>query len=219
MFDGVMQNIRRSIVSVPPREWDNDGEEAEAVRAAVAVILAPSEHGLSLLFIRRSVRANDPWSGHMAFPGGRLEETDETLWETAERETFEEVGLRLDGSCCRLGGLSEVVSPIKVFQNRTRRVVVTPYIYFVERRPPLHPNEEVAATHWFSIADLQAPENRQGMPYTYNNTLFLGQGVQGAPQPRKLWMPVIALEGQEIWGMTLRMLDELLWRISGAAIR
>ena len=64
-------------------------------QAAVAAIIRADSAGLEILFIRRSHRQGDPWSGHLAFPGGRLEKEDASPREAAERETLEEIGLPL----------------------------------------------------------------------------------------------------------------------------
>src|SRR6476646_9126644 len=70
-------------------------EDAEGLRAAVAAIMRERNGRAEILFIKRAERESDPWSGHMAFPGGRREPSDETLLHTARRETLEEVGLDL----------------------------------------------------------------------------------------------------------------------------
>lgn len=59
-------------------------------RAAVVVVV--SRNG-RILVIKRKERPNDPWSGHIAFPGGRREGS-ETCDETALRECIEEVGIK-----------------------------------------------------------------------------------------------------------------------------
>ena len=68
---------------------------AAPARAAVAMVLRPAAGGASeVLLIERAEKPGDPWSGHMAFPGGRLDPSDPDPRFTAERETFEEVGPR-----------------------------------------------------------------------------------------------------------------------------
>ena len=62
--------------------------------AAVAAILRPGPQP-EMLFILRASKDGDPWSGHMAFPGGHRESSDASLRATAERETWEEIGLDL----------------------------------------------------------------------------------------------------------------------------
>ena len=58
-------------------------------RAAVAIVLREMADGPQVLLIRRAQREGDPWSGHMAFPGGRVDPDDESLLATALRETHE----------------------------------------------------------------------------------------------------------------------------------
>ena len=63
--------------------------------AAVAMVFAGDAKAPDLCVIRRAERAGDPWSGQMAFPGGKSEPQDDSLRHAAERETLEEVGLKL----------------------------------------------------------------------------------------------------------------------------
>ena len=72
-------------------------------QAAVAIILRErvregvrsGTNVTDLLFIRRAEKNGDPWSGHMAFPGGHIESSDTSLLDAAIRETREEIGLDL----------------------------------------------------------------------------------------------------------------------------
>ena len=71
--------------------------KAAARNAAVAMVISEQEdRGLSALFIQRAEHPDDPWSGQMAFPGGRRESYDSSLDAAARRETLEEVGLELN---------------------------------------------------------------------------------------------------------------------------
>ena len=162
-------------------------------RAAVAAVFREGEAGTELLFIERAARKGDPWSGQMAFPGGRVEPTDADLAATAERETFEEVGLNLSPAE-RLGQLHEL-------DGRARRIIVSPHGYWLEGpRPELSPNHEVANVFWVSLADLADPQRH--IEYQYP-----GLGVDAFPG-------ILLGEGpQVIWGMTLRMLVDLFDRL------
>src|SRR5690606_30206562 len=62
-----------------------------AGHAAVSAIFTAD---LELLLLRRAEHPRDPWSGHLGFPGGRVEPGEGPL-EAAVRETFEEVGVEL----------------------------------------------------------------------------------------------------------------------------
>src|ERR1700722_15840931 len=96
-------------------------------RAAVALVLAGDKSDLQICFIRRVERPGDPWSGHMAFPGGRASPADASAQAVAERETREEVGLILNESH-RIGTLSEV--PIRLGGVETS-MVLSPFVYHV----------------------------------------------------------------------------------------
>jgi 8-oxo-dGTP pyrophosphatase MutT (NUDIX family) len=162
-------------------------------RAAVAVVLRPRPAAWpEMLMIKRSEREGDPWSGHMAFPGGREEPTDPTLLATAIRETQEELGLGL-GPATRLGSLDPVYTP------RVTPLRVDAWVFSMPAVPPLQPNHEVQSTHWFGLERLLTHEGRSTFPFTW----------RGNP----IAMPCVRLDGCFIWGMSLRMIDDLLGRL------
>src|SRR5262245_23913673 len=89
-----LDEIRAAFARHQPRELSPQGVR----RAAVAMVLANGPEGPSVLFIERAQHPGDPWSGHMAFPGGRVDPGDARPRDAAERETLEEVGLSLRGA-------------------------------------------------------------------------------------------------------------------------
>ena len=68
--------------------------DVEPSRAAVAILLELRPDDLHLLFIHRAEHENDPWSGHMGFPGGRKDPEDPDLLNTVVREVHEEIGVQ-----------------------------------------------------------------------------------------------------------------------------
>jgi 8-oxo-dGTP pyrophosphatase MutT (NUDIX family) len=155
----------------------------------VAVVLAPSPD--AVLLIRRAERAGDPWSGHMALPGGRRAPEDVDLLATARRETAEEVGLSL--SCSELLGVLDDVVP------RTPMlppIAVRPYVFAVPERPPLVPNPEVAAFRWVQLDQLLHPE-------TYHAVRLQ---IRGESRD----FPAYELDEAVVWGMTERIMTSLL---------
>jgi 8-oxo-dGTP pyrophosphatase MutT (NUDIX family) len=166
-----------------------DPGDASLIWAAVALVLVPSPD--ALLLIRRAERAGDPWSGHMALPGGRRDPQDEDLIATAVRETFEEVGLRLDRADL-LGGLDDVVPRTPVLPP----IAVRPFVFGLAQRPPLTPNPEVAAVRWVHIDHLLHPE-------TYHSARLEIRG-----EPREF--PAYRVDETIVWGMTERILTGLL---------
>src|ERR1700680_3050243 len=77
-------------------------------RAAVALVLRQGARGLEILLIKRAEHMDDPWSGHVALPGGREEPADASLQETAVRETLEETGIDLARDGEVLGALDDL---------------------------------------------------------------------------------------------------------------
>ena len=88
--DGILKTLVDALESREPVTPDELGEP----EAAVAAILT-DEQDPGLLLIHRVAHDRDPWSGHLAFPGGRIEELDASSRLAAEREAWEEVGLDL----------------------------------------------------------------------------------------------------------------------------
>lgn len=170
-------------------------------RAAVAVVLTPCNleevGGLSLLMIKRAEREGDPWSGHMAFPGGRMDPTDASPIAAARRECEEEIGLSLRQSAEEIGSLSELPA---VAGGKIRPLVISPFVFSMPRIPPLVPNHEVDEVVFVPLSYLLNESNRETMHYRKG-------GVN--------WeLPCYRYEEKLIWGLSLKMIDDLcgLWK-------
>lgn len=157
--------------------------------AAVAVILAPDPD--ALLLIRRAERAGDPWSGHMALPGGRQEPAEPDLLSTAVRETAEEVGLTL-GRHDLIGTLDDVVPRTPVLPP----IAVRPHVFALRQRPTLTLNPEVAGAQWVPLDLLLHPG-------TYD---MVRVDIRG--ESREFF--AYRLDDSVVWGMTERILSSLL---------
>ena len=116
--------IRRVLAGYQPRLAS--GNETHA---AVAMVLHQHMDAVRLLFIERSQRDDDPWSGHIAFPGGRVDPVDGSPRQAAEREIREEIGLEL-GNAEYLGRLDDVT-------GATLPVLVSGFVYNVRQRQHL----------------------------------------------------------------------------------
>lgn len=161
-------------------------------RAAVAAILRDSSRGPELLFIRRAEHPNDPWSGHMAFPGGREEPGDTNLLATAVRETREEVALDLQRAGKLLGQLDELPA---VARGRRTGLTISPFVFEVTGETALVQNYEVAEIVWAPLEPMFRGEHATTFPYE-----IAGQQMQ---------FPAHNLEGRLVWGLTHRMLEGL----------
>jgi 8-oxo-dGTP pyrophosphatase MutT (NUDIX family) len=161
--------------------------------AAVAAILREGREGAEVLLIRRAERASDPWSGHMAFPGGRRDEVDADLYETAVRETREEVGIDLDAHGTLLGRLADLEA---VARARRTGLMITPFVFALARDVPLtFDADEVAEALWVAVAPLARGEGAGTVAYERD-----GVAVE---------LPCWHVEGRVVWGLTYRMLQTL----------
>jgi 8-oxo-dGTP pyrophosphatase MutT (NUDIX family) len=161
-------------------------------RASVAIILAKSDGGLVVLLIRRAEHPMDPWSGHMALPGGRRDPSDRDDLATAMRETREEVGLDLSKQSLLLGRLDDIGATAK---GRQLDMAISPFVFSVEPITNTVASSEVVATYWTPILPLfdgrAATSRRVDLPH--------GQTTA----------PAWNVEGNIVWGLTYRMLDNL----------
>ena len=126
-------------------------------RAAVALILHQSaeEEAPRLMVIERARREGDPWSGDLAFPGGRVEPGDAGERAAAERETAEETGVDLAAArfLGRLDDLSASLLPM----------TVAAFVYSVESEaaPALSLSDEVAEAFWVPLPRFFDPRRRR----------------------------------------------------------
>lgn len=168
-------------------------ESEGQTRAAVVAILRPGEAGAEILFIHRAEDPRDPWSGHMAFPGGKVDSKDADALAAAKRETLEEIGVELDDFAERIGRLSDVAA---IGRGRPINMVITPFVFAAASVPSLTPNHEVAAVVWVPASFLADPGNRETMEYQRAGL--------------SLELPCYRYRDHLIWGLTLGMVDELL---------
>ena len=186
----IMARIRSALASHTPVE----AEEEEGVRkAAVALIFRLGENdALKLLFIKRAEYEGDPWSGQIAFPGGRAEARDASLEATAIRETREETGIDLSREGMMVGRLDDL-RPRTV---RLPAIMVRPFVALLDRSEPLVLSSEVALSFWLPFAALTRAE-------AWHEDIVSASGIQ-------INARVFRHQEHVIWGMTERILAQLL---------
>ena len=159
--------------------------------AAVAIVLLPKEKDTEALFILRSVKEGDPWSGHMAFPGGHQDNSDESLKATAERETMEEIGLDLSAYSSYIGEIDWVQAKPR---GSNLDMAVAPFVYELTKPfDQFKPNYEVADVLWGSLSDMYG-----GLSHTMHDFSVSGK-VQS--------FPGYEVSDEIVWGLTYRMLE------------
>lgn len=183
-----LQQIQERVAQYTPTIFDLAEERRQA---AVAIVLREAESGIELLFIKRAEFEGDPWSGHMSFPGGHRDATDRGLREAAERETFEEIGLRLaNGEYC--GPLSHQ----RTFGRGNRPgTLVAPFVYITDQDDDFQLSGEVDAVVWGSL---------EGM---VKRNLLTSEDRLINDQPTKFNGYSLGVN-RFVWGLTFRTLQE-----------
>lgn len=165
-------------------------------RAAVVALLrerqVKRERVTEVLFIRRAEREGDPWSGHMAFPGGRHEPSDQDMHETALRETREEMGVHLPDHGELIGRLDDVPAMARGVKTGT---VVSPFVWMLRETPVFAPNEEVDEVHWASLTELLRGEANTTIDYPWQGQMLTLPGYRVGPRV--------------VWGLTYKILNDL----------
>jgi 8-oxo-dGTP pyrophosphatase MutT (NUDIX family) len=192
---GFMDRVRSSLEKNPGKRT-SEPQLLGLPKAAVCMMLRQDRSGcaLDVLLVKRRVSESDPWSGHVAFPGGRGKESDGDLFNTAKREVKEETGIDI-GSCELLGTLDDTfpgnkslcVTPFVVLTNESTEVSIDaneitdhvwiPLDFFIERK-----NSSQMKVKRFGVDQVFTS-------YKYN-------------------------ESYVVWGMTLRLIDEFISKIS-----
>jgi 8-oxo-dGTP pyrophosphatase MutT (NUDIX family) len=163
--------------------------DADRPQAAVALLLVPDPD--RMLLIRRAERVGDPWSGHLALPGGRYDARDIDLPATAIRETEEETGIRLEREWCRaelddLAPRTPTLPPI----------MVRPFVFLLAEAIAPGLSNEVVHAAWLPLAEL------------------LAEGVRG-PRTIEIHGEARVVDGYQLpegflWGMTARIVTPVL---------
>jgi len=191
-------DLARLALGISRLAAQEDPDVAPARKAAVAAVLRERANGAELLFIRRAEHPKDPWSGQMGLPGGRVDASDASPLAAALRETREEIGLDLASLGRPLGRLSEVRTHLPLGSVPHS---VVPFAFAVDGDPPLERNEEVQETLWVPVSFFLDRRNRSAFTWVR----------RGLPLP----MPCYTWRGRVIWGLTLRIVDELLEIVEG----
>ncbi|MEM8858101.1 MAG: CoA pyrophosphatase [Chloroflexota bacterium] len=195
------QTIQQKLDGKPPYKfwW-----RRLAKRAATGALLSDDptvtgDDGTHVLLMKRTERPGDPWSGDMSFPGGRMDPGDKIIYTTVLREFEEEVGFDLATGSAYLGRLADTMARPPRWNRRP--FVVTPFVFWQTAITQFKPDPtEVADLVWFPMNFLADRNNRQTMTWKRYNL--------------EVELPCYWYKGNRLWGLTLRMLDDLLYKLN-----
>jgi 8-oxo-dGTP pyrophosphatase MutT (NUDIX family) len=147
---------------------------------------------LELLLIERAEKDGDPWSGHMALPGGRRDATDDGLLDTALRETHEETGIVIPPTAV-LGALDEV----RPSHRRRFSIVIAPFVATV---PP----------HTRAIPDPTEVETALWVPLPHLASDAAVDEILIELEDGATAFPALSYQDYVIWGLTHRIITTFM---------
>ena len=171
-----------TVADEPGRKW-----------AAIALTFRMGDRGdPELLMIKRAEHAGDPWSGHVAVPGGRRDAADADLAHTAIRETLEETGIDLARVGRVLGTLDDV-APRTPFLPP---ISIRPFVLAAAGALAVTPSAEVAKSFWVPLSAI-----RDERAWGTSSVL-----VRGSPRDELTF----TWHEHVVWGLTHRVLQQLV---------
>ena len=170
------ENAKAQFQKIPPRI------------CAVMIAMYEYDGKLHLPMMLRPTKSR-AHPGQISFPGGKKEEQDKDLIETAIREMQEEVGVSVPTTNV-LGSLTPIYIP-------PSNSLVTPFVGYLEEKPIYTPApDEVERVLDVKMEDLANPANKKAKKVILTNGEYFE-------------MPAFAVNEVFIWGGTARMIMEL----------
>jgi 8-oxo-dGTP pyrophosphatase MutT (NUDIX family) len=143
---------------------------------------------LWMLMIQRSDSPRDPWSGQMAFPGGRADPQDRTLFHTVAREVTEEVGIDVR--------IQEFIGCLHNVQPKNAPMIVSPFVFAIEHEVHPRPSSEAKEIVWVPLSFLLDSENISEIEIPIGS--------------EQISMPCYVYLNHTIWGMSFRIMREII---------
>lgn len=159
--------------------------------SAVLIPLIEQDKGLNVLLTKRANNLNNH-AGQISFPGGRYDDSDTDLIDTAKRESFEEIGLESD--CIQVVGTLSQYTTISGYS-------VTPVVSFVEQQDWRINHDEVDEVFQVPFNYLLNRNNIHQKVFSRKN--------------RKFTVYFIPYHNHTIWGVTAALLVDLINHIEG----
>lgn len=173
-------------------------EGGERYAAVAAVFRAGADAHPELLMIKRAELDRDPWSGHVALPGGRMEPGDRDLEHTAVRETWEETAIDIARDGYVVGRLDDLAPRTPALPP----LVIRPFVAVVSPDVTIVANPEVADAFWVPLSAL-------------HERASWGMGLVDIRGVGSREVDVFRHQHHTVWGLTERVLKDLMTRLQG----
>lgn len=185
-------NLEKLVESLSETLNDNSNNEENYKNCSVSIIIDIYNCRPRVLFMKRAKKLFDPWSGHISLPGGMSEPFDKDFVDTSIRESFEEVGIKLERKEL-IGKLSPVQA---VAKGKKLSLYIHPFVYILNKEFKLKEDRnEVDHTFWVPLEHLVSSSN---------------EGIKEVGfWPFLYKFPAIIFKQYKIWGLTYKILKNL----------
>ncbi len=161
-----------------------------AIKAAVLAIIYKSDTEESVIYLIERNTYNGHHSGQIALPGGKMDQGDENLIDTALREVYEEIGVQLE---------SDQLFPLSPQWINVSNHWVQPFYTIVYEKPIFTLNKREINC----IFEIPISLFKDSSFLTFHELKIL---------ENKVISPLFLNDGKEIWGATAIILYQLFLR-------
>ena len=155
----------------------------ENANAAVAILFRKVDGELELLLVKRAEVLGDPWSGDIAFPGGKRAPQDRDIMHTVVREVREETNVDLEANTF-LGKMDIVFSTVRPEYS------ILPLVFLQNMEPDMKINEELTSFLWTPFNKLVRSRGRTRI--------------------KNFEVSVFHVNEEVVWGLTYRIIENLV---------
>lgn len=163
-------------------------QEQQPKKAAVLALFYPNQKNETCFILTKRASYNGTHSAQISFPGGKFDSRDDSLKNTALRETYEEIGI-LKKDIVILKEMTDVYIPPSNF-------LVTPFLGYSNKTPVFKINNEVEELIPVSLN------------HFFNNSA-LSTTTLSTSYAKEMIVPCFKLNSYIVWGATAMMLNEI----------
>jgi 8-oxo-dGTP pyrophosphatase MutT (NUDIX family) len=178
MLDSIKQKLEQ-INLTDPTKYKKAG-------VLILLIKDNDDEEYKILFTKRSEQLKTH-SGEVSFPGGKWEEGDSNLYQTALRESNEEINLDME-NVTKLGPLNFLLS--------RHKIEVNPFVGYLNQLQDFKGNFEIDEIFTVPISFLMNEENIEYKEFNRNDL--------------KVYIPSWVYNGNRIWGLTAMIAADFL---------
>ncbi|MCP5209018.1 MAG: CoA pyrophosphatase [Hahellaceae bacterium] len=163
-----------------------------STRAAVAIVITTKTEKPEVLLIKRAIRDGDPWSGDIAFPGGKQQTEDRNTCQTALRELFEETGITPTNTTPTY----RLPDKLTRLHHAPLPMTISPWIFETDSPQTAKLNHESTDFLWLPLAEFLREDAQSTLKWKTRLGTFT--------------MPTLEVDEHRIWGITLSIIHGMI---------